>query len=377
MTAALMDSIRLAMVVPSLRGGGLERVVRDLALRLDKRRFRVELFCVDGLGVYADDLLREGIRVWDCCESGLRIRGLPLRLIRNLARFRPHIIHSHSGTWYPSAVARKVLRAPRLLFTDHGRYPPETRTRARIERWCASQTNKIVTVSNPLAHYVAEFLDLKTFPSVIANGIDIQNYSGADGRTRQRIRNEWGVKDEHFVVICVGRFVPVKNQMSLIRVTSALANEIPNLRLILVGTGPLEANLREEAENRAILDRIGFLGFRSDIAACLQGADCYALPSTTEGLPLSLLEAMAAGLPVVASAVGGIPEAMADPPCGILFPSGNVELVVDALRRLAKDASFRRLCAERARARASAFSLELMADQYGSVYHSILTHDGP
>lgn len=367
------ERVRIAMVVPSLRGGGLERVARDLTIGLDSERFEVALFCINGLGLYADELRSLGYEVHDCVESRLRLRGVPLRLMRALRRFRPHLIHAHSGTWYPSAVARALLRRPRLVFTDHGRYLPEPSGRARIERWCARQSDLLFSVSEPLADYMSQFLSLRVRPQVVPNGIALRDFARDDGAGRDRLRREWGFARDHVVGIVVGRFEPVKNHQGLVDALAATGPATDRLRLLFVGTGALEDAVRERAARLGVADRVTFAGFRRDVAGCLHAADFFLMPSQSEGLPLSLLEAMAAGLPVVASDVGGIPGAIGEPPCGLLVPPGDSAGLAAALERIVGDPALRASLRVHALARSVDFSLEACVAHYEAGYARVLS----
>lgn len=357
-------SLRVAMVVPSLRGGGLERMATDLALGLQQRGMTVGVFPVGGLGVYHDELRAAGIEVHDSEERGFRIRGYNRLLIGNLQRFRPDVIHAHSGGWYPAAVARARLRRPVLVFTDHGRYPPEPAGRALIERQLARLTNRIVAVTPSLADYVRQFLRLPQTPAVIANGIDPQRYLPQDG-DRQRLRTEWDTSPDAFVFIAVGRLVPIKAHGLIIE---ALARLDARARLVLVGTGALEHDLRQQAHDLDVASRVRFAGYRADVAACLAAADAWICSSTTEGLPVSLLEAFAAGLPVISTAVGGIPHALGEPPAGILVPSGDGSALAAAMLKLMTDEELRVRLSGLSRARAQHYSLDAMTESYLEVY---------
>lgn len=359
--------VRIAMVVPTLEGGGLERLVRDLVLELRGDELAFEVFCTSGLGVYTDDLRAIGVDVHDCSARGFRIRGLPLQLIRALARYRPDVIHAHSGTWYPASIARLVLRFPRLLFTDHGRYPPEPLAQAVVERWCLSQTSRYVAVSTELADYVRQRLGLAHAPDVMVNGIDAARYElGID--QRDRLRAEWDISPDELLAVAVGRLEEVKNHKLLLEAFARVTPARPALRMVIAGTGNLAGTLESEARTLGVDDRVSFVGFRSDIPACLNAADLFLISSTTEGLPIALLEAMAAGLPTVSTAVGGIPAVIAEPPAGLLVPSGDTAAFAAALDRLAGDPALRQKLGATARRRVGAYSFREMAAGYARLY---------
>ena len=367
------EPARVALVVPNLQDGGLQRVVKDLALSLERRRFTPAVFCMRALGPYADDLRAAGVPVWNCVEPKVRIRGLPGRLLARLAEYRPSIIHAHSGTWLPAAVVKTVLRYPRLMFTDHGRYPPEPRLQAIIERWCYGRTDRSVGVSSAAASYVQEFLGLRQPLTVIPNGVDLAGYRQNREEARARLRTAWGVGTDDVLAISIGRLVPVKNHGGLLRALARALPDAPKLRLAILGAGELEAELREEARALELTEHVHFLGYRADIPECLHAADLFVMPSTTEGLPIALLEAMAAGVPVLATRVGGIPEVLGAPPAGCLIAPGDPEELTRALARLAADPPLRERLSELGLERVQRFSLQACAARYHDMYETLLT----
>jgi glycosyltransferase involved in cell wall biosynthesis len=364
--------LRIAQVTPSLRGGGLERLVHDLALALAARGHESAVFCMNGLGTYADELIAAGIDVHDCREGGIRLRGYPAGLIRALRGFAPDVIHAHSGTWLAASVAKSRLRGPRLVFTDHGRYPPEPWIRGRIERWCHRRTDGFVAVTSALARYDREHLALPDDPPVVLNGIDLRPYAMNGTGTRERLRQEWGVAPAEVLALAIGRFAPVKNYEGMLRAVALARAEAPMLRLAILGTGTGEDAARDLALKLGIDDAVSFLGFRRDVADCLRAADVFLNASHTEALPVSLLEAMAAGVPTVAPRVGGIPDALGEPPAGLLAPPGETPALAAALARIARAPALRKELGALARRHAERFSLETFVGKYCAVYHSVL-----
>lgn len=366
-------NIRIALITPSLRVGGLERMIRDLAIALRERDYECQVFVMYGLGVYADSLARAGIPYWDCKERWPRVPGLPTRLLRALRRFRPSIIHSHSGTWFPASVAKLTLGSPRLIFTDHGRYTPEPRYRSVVERkFFYRQTDKLIAVSADLADYLKEFLKLAAPPDVIENGIDLAQYQGPNRSRRSELRAEWGVTDDEVLAIAVGRLERVKNHAGMLEALTLAAKEVPRLRLAILGSGRLRESLMAQAVQSGLEERVSFLGYRDDVAACLAAADLFVSASTTEGLPVALLEALATGLPVVATGVGGIPDALGVPPPGAVVAAGDMKGLAAGLVELAMDSKGRERLGAQAAERARLFSLERCASRYCTVYGELL-----
>jgi len=361
------------MVVAGLPGGGLERMVGDLSIASRDAGHTVEVFSVAGFGVHAERLRHAGIVVHDCQDGRVRLRGFPFRLIRSIGRFRPDVIHAHSGTWLPAAVTSLFVRSAAVVYTEHGRYLPEPRFRAALDRWCRRHTGTLVTVSAELADYMQRFLGLSDAPLVIHNGIDFTAYAGLVEQERTRLREEWKVGPADAVGICVARYVPVKNHALLIDALGACASPA-NIRLVLYGEGPLEGELRDRVAAQNLGHWVRFCAFDPEIHRPLAAADFFVLTSTSEGLPMAVLEALASGLPVVATDVGGIADALGSPPAGILVRSGDVAGLSEAMTRIATDAPLRAELASLARDRVRAFSLERMVQEYIEAYRSVTTN---
>lgn len=360
------------MIVPSLRGGGLERVATDLTLTLTARGWTVEVFVISGLGVYADTLRGAGVPVHDVQEGRMRIRGIPLRLIAALRRFGPDLIHAHSGTWYPSAVAARVLRRPRLVFTDHGRYPPEPRGRAILERWCLRRTDRLLAVSEPTATYVKNFLGLDFLPTVIENGIDLAPYRRVPAAARAELRRSWNIGERDLLLLALGRLAPVKNHEGMLAALAQARRRAPRLKLAIVGKGPLEGALRAQSAAAGLDDAVRFLGYRTDAPPCLSASDVVLFASTTEGLPIALLESLAAGRPLIVTNVGGMPAALGEPPAGLIVPPADVPALADAMARLSEEKGLWESLAARTDARAERYDLSVCTARHEEIYRSVL-----
>lgn len=362
------QSLRIAQVVPGLTGGGLERVVTDLTMALARRGHVVEVFSAGEPGIYTGRLAAAGITVHDCQPSRVRIPFLPIPFVRSLRRFRGDVFHSHSGTWYPSVAAGVVLDTP-VIYTDHGRYPPEKRVTLYAQHWQARFTRHVVSVAEPLSKYLRTNLRLSYLPRVVENGIDLSPFLHARPDRRAALRAELGFPDSAVVVAMLGRLEPVKNPSALL---NAMASpELAHVYAIFLGAGSLESVLRNHVAAAGLGDRVRFLGFRADIYDCLGAADVFAMPSLTEGLPIALLEAMAAGLPVIASAVGGIPSALGEPAGGLLVPPGDDNALREGLKRLVDSPAYRRELGARSRAAVARYTIERMTDIYEGLYRTM------
>lgn len=356
---------RVLQVVISLRPGGTERLVVELVKRAG---LPTAVCCLDERGLWGDELLRQGILV----ESLDRQAGFhPLlgRQVANVAaRHGATVIHCHQySPFVYSALARPWRPSLRVVFTEHGRLsdaPPSPKRRA-VNRFLRYGATRVFAVSAELReHIVAEgFSERQT--GVIYNGIDV--LPAPSPAQRDAVRGQLQLPDSAVVVATVARLDPVKDLGVLVQAVSQVNAETP-MRLLVVGDGSERAALEKAAQAADGGRSTIFLGHREDARALLAGCDLFANSSISEGVSLTILEAMAAGLPVVATRVGGTPEVV-DDTCARLVPARNVEAMTDALRALARDPQ---LCAALGRAGRrrveERFTLERMVREYREEY---------
>ena len=359
---------RIALVLPGLGSGGLERVVADLARALPGRGYQPAVFCTSKLGVHADDLRRAGIAVWNCRDPSFHVPGLPVRLIARLRQFRPAVVHAQSGAWLSATIACAALGGAALVFTEHGRDARQPRWRTLADRWCARRTRRVTAVSSEAALRLQALLALDATPDVIHNGVAP---ASAPGRSREAMRAALGLSDE-LLVLSVGRLEPIKDHALLIDALS-LVDAVPRpVHAAIVGKGSLARELHDRAARLGLERRVLFPGFQEDVHDWLGAADLFVLPSAGEGLPLALLEAMTSGLPVIATSVGGVPEVLAGSGAGVLVPPGDRAELARAIRSLAADASLRAAMGAAGRERARLYSRDEMVSRYASLYDEVL-----
>ena len=360
-------SVRVLQVVLSLNPGGTERLVLDLVRRL-RADMPMAVCCLDEPGSWGEDLRREGVVV----TSLGRRAGFHPSLGRGVAAaVRAHeatVIHAHQYTPYVYAGLSRVWqrRAP-VVFTEHGRLsdaPPSGKRRmvnAFLTRLARSRT---FAVSDDLRRFMhAEGLGRV---GVIYNGIDVGPPASAG--TRASVRAELGVAPDGFVIATVARFDPVKSLDTLLH-AMALLQDRPT-SAVIVGDGPERAGLEAVAREAGVTNRVRFLGQRNDARRWLAGCDAFVNCSTSEGVSLTILEGMAAGLPVVVTRVGGTPEIVTED-CGTLVPPRNPGALAAAIRELADNREAACTKGRNGRAHVAAnFTIERMVGAYEQVYRS-------
>jgi glycosyltransferase involved in cell wall biosynthesis len=204
------------------------------------------------------------------------------------------------------------------------------------------------------------------------NGVP-SDFACTDPAARGQVRREFGIPPASPVVISVGRLDSVKGHIYLVEAAARVREAVPNARFLLVGSGPEESRLRRRAAELNMGDGLIFAGLRHDVARLLAAADVAVLPSLYEGFGLAAVEAMAAGMPVVGTRVGGLPEVIVDGETGLLVPPASPEGMAEAVIRLCRDADLRRRLGDAGRERhAQRFTLDRMIREFENIYGECL-----
>ncbi|MEZ4330516.1 MAG: glycosyltransferase [Myxococcota bacterium] len=355
--------LRVVLALESSGPGGAENMVVQLATAL-RALGHDPIVATMRPGWMTDRAESAGLPVWiEPQRPGLDLRWIG-RLAAKLRRERIDVFHSHEFAMNVFGGAAAVLARVRAVSTIHGKHWIADRQRRAIAYRVLDRVGVgVVAVSQDLASYLADGLGLgRSRIEVIHNGIPIPDASTTD---REAVRRSLGLPAEGPLLLAVGNLYAVKDHANLL---CALAR-LPGARVAIAGRGEEEANLRRLMKDLAIESRVHLLGLRDDVVRLLAAADVFVQPSRSEGLPLAVLEAMAAGLPVVATRVGGMAEAIAEEETGLLVPPGDSERLADALGRLLESTALRRRMGDSARRRAvSEFSVETMARRYAALY---------
>jgi glycosyltransferase involved in cell wall biosynthesis len=332
--------IRVGFVVHVMQVAGAEVLVRETVRHL-AGAIAPTIFCLDAIGRIGEELSQKGVEV----VCFYRRPGRDWRVSQRLAAAIQHrdleVLHAHQYTpFFYSALAKPLCGfRPRIILTEHGRHYPDqvSPVRRAVNRLALDRLADVVTAC---CHFSAEGLaKLDGFArrriEIIENGIEVNRYSPPVDMAASRA--DVGLDPDRRYIIHVARQHPVKDQATLLRAFAASAPDLPRTDLLMVGDGPLRTELENLAIELRIAERVKFLGIRDDIPDLMRAADVFALTSLSEAASLTLLEAMASGLPVVVTDVGGNPEIVRHEREGLLVPRGDVGSCATALRRLIVD----------------------------------------
>lgn len=358
--------------VENLDRGGLERTVVDLIASQREAGHQCRVICLFKLGLLARELLASGVRV-DACgkQPGLDLRAL--RRARELLRQSPDaVIHTHNAmAHYYAVIASLGLPVKCRINTRHGM---GGRSRSGRQEWLYRQSMRFTDYAVAVCEAARErFAEEGVHPRhgllAVPNGIRLERFRSADPDARRTLAAELGWPAGSRIIGTVGRLQPVKDHALLLRAFAKVRVQVPEAVLAIIGDGPLREALEAQATQAGLADAVRFLGDRHDVPRLLMGMEVFALSSSSEGYSIALLEACAAGLPIVATDVGGNREIVREGVNGRLVPSGDAAALATALIALLRggDRAATMGRAGQAWAQAEA-SFRTMAERYHGLY---------
>jgi glycosyltransferase involved in cell wall biosynthesis len=355
----------LVQIVLSLGAGGTERLVIDMS-RLLAERANVHVLCTDESGEWAEQLTNCNIPVTTLGRQPGFDRALVTQIRQFLRQLEKPVVHCHHYTPFVYGALGSLFSKHRLVYTEHGRYDDG---KPSVKRRLANQflgrlPGHFFAVSHDLRNHLLHegFSPSRMF--VNHNGIDISSLPTPD--ERERVRAELGLSADDFVVGTVARLHPVKDLRTLLT-----ANSQPSARtkLVIVGDGEQRAELEQLSAQLGLTENVHFLGQRADARTLLPALDVFVNCSIIEGISVTILEAMSAGVPVIATAVGGTPEIIHSDAIGTLVPSRDPNALRVALDGLQENPARRKNLSLAARARVQEeFSTTAMVSRYLDAY---------
>ena len=355
---------------------GAEVLVAEIIRRL-RDRILPHVYCLDAVGALGETLIAEGVTV----EALGRRPGLDLALVarfrRAIRRNRPAVLHAHQYTpfFYTAlAVPLPGRQRPRVLFTEHGRHYPDLvspRRRLVNRALLSRRADRVTAVCEFSARSLASVDGFTRRPvEVVPNGIEVSRYSPAADRQEAKARVGLDPCRRH--ILTIARLHPVKDHATLIAAFARVAPAVPEADLVLAGDGPERGAVEAAAAASGLRERVKLLGVRADVPDLLGAADLFALTSVSEAASITLLEAMASGLPVVVTAVGGNPELVRGQVDGLLVPRGDATAAADAMIRVLRDPALAAAMGRSGAARVRAeFDLARTVSRYAELYEAL------
>ncbi|UCF06473.1 MAG: glycosyltransferase [bacterium] len=366
--------LRVCILLPKLQIGGAEVQVLHLVKNLDRSRFEVSLCCLQrGEG----EMEREAeAAVSSLTWIDFRWRYFPvsfIRLVRYLRRGRFDILHAHLALADSlGRIAGRLAGVPVLLTTEHGKHLWKGRPHLLLERMLLGITDKRICVSRDIYEIRRSregTPDEKL--EYIPNAVDTADFE-RPGRGRASIMAEFGWDPADPLVVSIGRLVSAKDYPILVDALHLVQRRFADVRALIVGEGDCRPQIAARIGLHELEGAVKLTGSRRDTRDLLAAADLFVLSSVREGLPVSLLEAMASRKAIVATAVGGIPDAVTDGKNGILVPPGSPEALAGAIETLLEDADARRTLGRAAEDEVEhRFSIRITADRIGEIYRDL------
>jgi len=364
--------MRVLHILPNFGPAGAEQMAVNLMRTLNREQFEASAISFfNPSGTDQEKILSQsGIPVWYLGKRPGFDPRMFVRVARVLKRIRPHVVHTHRYVLRYALPPMLSGRVPAMVHTVHNLAEKEVDWSGRlIHRMAFWQGVIPVTIADDVDDSLRRFYKIDGFP-LIPNGIPVDDFR-KPSIGRDRWRKEEGYAPTDVLFVCVARFKPQKNLALLVKAFAQGPALEPRAHLLVVGHGELRRDLERQIDALGLWEKAHVLGVRSDVPELLNAADVFVLSSDWEGNPLSVMEAMAAGTPVVSTAVGGVPELIEEGESGLLVPPGDARALGGAMQYMLKNPEVRTSMGRASARRAvEHFDLRVMTEAYEELYRT-------
>jgi sugar transferase (PEP-CTERM/EpsH1 system associated) len=375
----------IAHVLYRLDTGGMERIALSV-INHTHDRYRHAIICLAGYGAFRDEIADASVPCLSLDKRPGKDPGCYFRLWRALRTLKPDLVQTYNIGALDAAPIIRLAGVRKTVHAEHGRDVTDpfgdNPKYLRLRRWMAPFIDRFIAVSPDLTRWLVERAAIRPNKVIcIPNGIDVAAFSAARVSPRPRVLLGDFAPPGSVLIANVARLDKVKDQAGLLAAFKQLheqAGQCAGCRLIIAGDGPEYAELQRRIEQLDLTQTVRLLGNRSDVADLLAECDVFVLPSIAEGMPVTLMEAMASGLPVVATDVGGVAAVVENGTTGTLVPPGDAQALAEALGAYVADESLRRRHGDAGRARVAVrFSMSAMLSRYTALYDTLLGRLAP
>jgi glycosyltransferase involved in cell wall biosynthesis/predicted N-acetyltransferase YhbS len=364
--------VRVLWVVKGLGPGGAERLLVAAANAHDRERFQIECaYVLPWKDHLVGELESAGVRT-HCLSVRRTDRRWTLRLVKLIRSGDFDVVHVHSPL--PGSVARLAARSmrsadrPGVVSTEHNRWETHRLPTRLLNRTTSRWDDALFAVTDEVRESMRGRAGKRAV--TLRHGIDVERVASERGH-RAEVRAEFGIADDEFVVVTAANFRPQKDYPNLLGAARLLADRGVPVRIVAIGQGPQEAEMRTLHETLDLGDRVFLTGFRNDATRVMAACDAFVLASKWEGLPVAVMEALAIGLPIVATNVGGMAEELTDDVDALLVPPSDPAALAAAIERLATDSELCARLATAAAARAPEFDVARTVGEIESTYERV------
>ena len=379
------SKIKIFYIVNTLGYGGVEKYVVDIINNINTQHFYPIIVCLKKVGPLKDKI-KNRLTIYELNKKEGNSPFLPFRLAKLIKKEGVDIIHSNNwGTFVESVIAKWISRAPVVIHAQHGLEMNDSEATSKLKRYKRNiirhvfsyLTDTIAVVSCATQEFVTDgWKAPKEKVKLIYNGVDLNVFNNLLVLKDTKY-SELSISKNDLIIGSVGRLMRVKNYPCLIRAFKILSQEFNHVKLLLIGEGPDMLEIKSLIEKLDLTNKIKLLGNRNDIRDILTVMDIFVLPSISEGISLSILEAMASHVPVVTTNVGGNPEIIENGKNGILVGPDNADELANAIRTLIVNPDKRKELGNSGRKIVEEkFALDRMVEDYESLYVLSLNKKG-